>query len=381
MHRCVCLLLLVFLLTGGCDDGNQRLKKVELERAAVTQKIELVEAKGGLVLMVGGDTLTSDEIISSQVLLDGAVITPVEHFKLIAQTLDVKPFTERTRDQFEQILVDSISNIVLYQYARRQAGDNIDEGLEKAAQSEYRRFVLGFGGDQAKADEELEKRGLDRKSFMERAKRRILVDMYVRSKLPHDRPITYRELMDCYDEMKDEFFAIDARIRFRLIDIRPARLEVTDPNRDRQQLAEKWAARLLARVESGEDFGELAKQHSHGSWRAFGGLWRPVQPTALRAPYDILAAEAEKMRPGQVAGPIVAEGRIFIMKLEEKQAAGYELFEAVQEQVRKKILLDRQSEALEPLYARVRRQAKLGRTDEFIEFCLEKIHRMSRRQP
>lgn len=380
MHRYFLLLMLMLLLIGGCDDSQQRLKDSELERAAVTQKIELVEAAGGLVLIVGGDTLTSDEVIHSQVLLDGKVIIPVDYFTPIAQAVGIEQFKEQTREPFEQILIDSISNIVLYQYARRQAGANIDEGLEQAAQSEYRRFVLRYGGDQAMADEKLAEGGLDRKSFMEQRKRRILIDMYVTSKLPDNRPITYRELLDCYEQIKDEDFAQAARIRFRLIDVQPDKLEVADPNQERRLLAEELAAKLLGRIDSGEDFGALAKEYSHGPMKALGGLWRPIQPTSLRAPYDILAEAAEKIEQGKIAGPIPTEGHVFIMKLEEKRAAGYEPFEAVQEQVREKVVENRRNEALEPLRARIRRQARLGRTNEFMEFCLEKIYR-TRRPP
>ena len=379
MHKYVFFLVLMLLLIGGCDDSAKRIKDSELERAAVTQKIELVESEGGLVLMVGGDTLTSDEVINSQALLDGKILRPIEYFKPIAQMVDKRLFKERAKDPFEQVLMDSISNIVLYQYAKKQAGNNIDESLEQMAQSEYRRFVLGFGGDQAKADEKLAESGLDRKSFKERRKRRILIEMYVTSKLPYDQPITHRELLDYYDEIKDQYFAQVARIRFRLIDIQPDEMEVTDPNQGRR-LAEQRATRLLSRIESGEDFGTLAKEYSHGPMKAFGGLWRPMQPTSLKAPYDILAAATETMQQGQIAGPITAEGHVFIMKLEEKQAAGHLPFETVQETVREKLAEKRQSEALAPLYARVKRQAKLGRTDEFIDFCLEKIYRASRSQ-
>ena len=47
----------------------------------------------------------------------------------------------------------------------RSTGEETEEGLEKAADSELRKFVLRFGGDQAKADEALQKMGLDRESF------------------------------------------------------------------------------------------------------------------------------------------------------------------------------------------------------------------------
>jgi hypothetical protein len=66
------------------------------------------------------------------------------------------------------------------------------------------------------------------------------------------------------------------------------------------------------------------------------------------------------------------------MKLEGKQSAEYEPFEQVQEQVREQLVFERQKEVFDRLNARIMQQAELGRTDEFIDFCLEKIYRMSR---
>jgi len=377
MHRYVFAGFMLFFIFG-CDDSQKRMKDSEMERAAITQKIELAEDAGGLVLIVGGDTLTSDEVIQSQAFLGGKITTPSDYFKPMAQAVSLELFKQRAKEPFEQVLVGNISNIVLYQYAKRQAGDRVEESLEQAAQSEYRRFVLGYGGNQAEADEALKERGLDRKRYMEGVKREILIQSYVTSKFPSDnRPITRRQLLDAYDEMKDQNFAKVARIRFRLIDIQPDKMGSADPNQG-QKRAEERAAQLLARVQSGEDFGALAKEYSNGPMKGFGGLWRPMQPTSLMAPYDVLGAKTEKMQQGEIAGPIIVEGHVFIMKLEEKQDAGYEPFEVVQEQVREYIIEKRRIKAREPLYARIRQQAKLGQTDEFIDFCLEKIYRTSR---
>jgi parvulin-like peptidyl-prolyl isomerase len=352
------------------------LTEAQKERRALTQKIELIEAEGGYVLMVGGETLTSDEIIDSRTRLNGLFVSPKEYFGPVAQTSELEQFKERAKGQLEEIIMDKISNILLYQNAKKQAGGNIDEGLEKAAQNEYRKFVLGFGGDQARADEELKLRLMDKKSFIEQQKRSLLVQWYIATKLPNNRPVTYQELMDCYNRIKDKYFARAAKIRFRLIDIQPAKIEVTDPNEDRWQLGKVWANKLLELIKSGEDFGELAKRYSYGSWSEFGGLWRSVQPSSLAAPYDVLAAEADKMGPGDVAGPIVTKEHIFIMRLEEKQIAGYEPFEDVQELVKEKILLDRRGEVIDKLDAEIRREVKLSRTDKFVDFCLEKIYRL-----
>ncbi len=377
MCKYIFLLVLMLLLIGGCDDGNSRMTDAQLERRAVTQKIELVEAAGGFVLMIGGETLTSDEIIDSRTRLNGLFASPIEYFGPIAQANEFEQFKERAKGPLEDIIMTKISNILLYQHAKRQAGERIDEGLEKAAQNEYRKFILDFGGDQARADDELKQRQMNKKSFIEQQKRAILIQWYMASKSPDKSPVTYRELMDCYNRIKDEYFSRVARITFRLIDIQPARLEVADPNEDRWQLGKERANKLLELIKLGEDFGELAKKFSHGDLREFGGLRRPVQPSSLAAPFDILAVEAEKIEPGQVAGPIVTKDHIFIMKMEEKQLAGYEPFEEVQELVEDKILLDRRKEVIDKLNARIRSEAKLSRTDKFIDFCLEKIYRIS----
>ena len=374
MCRYICLSVLILALIGGCDSGNS---EAEMERRALTQKIELVEAGGGYVLIIGGETLTSDQIIDSRTQINRLFISPKEYFALAAQTSDIEQFKEQAKGQLEEIIMDKISNILFYQHAKRQAGGNVDEGLEKAAENEYRRFVLGFGGNQARADEELKLRQMDKKSFIEQQKRSLLIQWYIASKLPNNRLVTYNELVDCYNRIKDKYYAKAAKIRFRLIDIQPAKLEVTDPNEDRWQLGKIWANKLLELIKSGEDFGELAKQYSYGSWKEFGGLWRPVQPLSLAAPYDVLAIEADKMEPGDVAGPIVTEQHIFFMKLEEKQIAGYRPFIDVQELVKEKTLLNRQSEVIDKLNAEIRQEAKLGRTDKFVDFCLERIYRIS----
>jgi len=373
MSKCIFLSVLMLLLIGGCNDGGNPTG-AELERQALARKIRLVEASGGFVLMVGGETITSDEIIASPVELGGMFVLPIEYFKPIAQASELEQFKERARGQLKGILTAKISNILLYQQAKRQMGRNIEDALEKEAEKALREFVVAFGGDQIKADEALKQSGMDWKSFKERQKRLILTQWYLGSKLSNNRPVTYRELMNCYDEMKDKYFAKTATIQFRLIDIRPAMLEAANPKANRHQLAEKLALELVKRIRSGEDFGELAKQYSHGPMREFGGLWKPVSPGSLAAPYDKLAAEAENIVSSRIARIIITAEHVFIMKLEEKKIAGYEPFKKVQRQVRNKIILDRQNEAVDRVNATLLQQVELSKTDEFIDSCLEKIY-------
>ena len=367
------LSMFMLLLTSGCGGNNP--SSAELERRTITRKIRLVEASGGLVLMVGGETLTSDEVIESPAELGGTFVPPIEYFKPIAQESELDQFKERVREYLTGILMGKISNMLLYQEIKREIGENVEVALDKQAEKAMREFVMDYGGDQIRADEALKEKGMDWKSFEEQQKKSMLIQWYVSKKMPNNRPVTHSELMECYNQMKDEFFAIPAAMQFRLIEIQPGRLKLWQVS-ERPELARLLAKRLLERIKSGEDFGKLAMQYSHGPFREFGGSWKSVRPDSLAAPYDTLAAEAEKTEPGQISGLIETSEHVFIMKLEAKQSAGYVLFEDVQEQVRDKIIFDRQNEVLRQVNDELLQQAELSNTDEFVDFCLDKIYQM-----
>ena len=368
MHKCAFLSVSALLLIAGCGGGDKpRFTEEELADIPLGQKTGLPEASGGFVLAVGGETITSDEIIAQL----------IEYFRPVAQSSDFVTFKQQAGPQLEHILMTEVSNILLYSQAKRQAGEDIDELLEKLADAEVRKFVVSFGSDYARAEQALKQDGMDWASFKEYQKRMILSQSYVASQLPESKPITYSELIDRYNRMRDELFTTPAKLKFRLIDIQPEKLEIEDPNESRQELAKRLADELIGRIHRGEDFGELAKQYSHGHRRTFGGSWKPIQPASLAEPYDILAVEAERLKPGQFAGPVEAGEHIFIMKLEEKQAESIEPLEKVQSQVEAKIKFDRRKKAVDELGAKLIQQARVGNRDAFIDFCLRKIYWIS----
>jgi len=371
MRKCAFLIVPALLLIYGCGgDDKPKFTEKEMARIPLPQREGLPEASGGFVLVVGGETITSDEIITEPLL---------DHFRPIAQKSSFEQFKKQARPELEQIIAARVSNILLYQQAKRDTGVDIEDALEKATEAEVRKFVAGFKGDYAKAEQALKQMGMDWRSFREYQKKMILSQDYIRRLLPEYRPITYSELVNCYNEMKGEFFAIPAMITFRLIDIQIPKLEVTDPNRSRLEQARALASELVERLQKGEDFGELAKQYSHGHTASFGGLWQPVQPQSLAKPYDILAAEADKMKPAQIAGPIEAGEHIFIMKLEEKRPKSFEPLENVQKEVEAKIIFDRREKAVDEFSSKLVQQAALNERDRFVDFCLEKIYRICHR--
>ena len=376
-------LVLGLLLIAGCYRGDKpKFTEEELAKMPYAVREGLPKCSGGFVLAVGDKTITADEVIESPIITpDGAIVPLIEYFRPIAQRNDFEQFREQARGELEQILASKVSDILLYSQAKKDAGERLDEALEKAAEAEVRKFTASFKGDYARAEQALKEMGMDRRSFKEHRKKMILSQDYIRQQLPENKPITYSKLLDCYNKMKEEFFVRPAALKFRLIDIDVARIRVTSDERratsdERFASARELANELLGRIQAGEDFSKLAEKHSGVS---FIGFSNPIQPANLEKPYDILAAEAERIEPGQITRPIETGEHIFIMKLEEKRPRSFKPLKEVQGEVEAKIMLDRHKQAIDEFTAKLMQQAALSEKGEFIDFCLEKIYRMSNR--
>jgi parvulin-like peptidyl-prolyl isomerase len=381
MRKCFFGAISALLVVFGCISKDKpKFTEEELAQLPFAQREGFPAASGGFVLEVGGETITAGEVMEAPMETSkGTTITLLESFRPIAQRSSFGQFKDYVRDKVERVVVSKISNILLYRQAKKAAGDNIEERLDKAVESELRKFISDFGGDSSRAEEALKGMGLDWPDFKEYQKKLILSQSYIATQLKGDRPVTYSELRGYYDETKEELFVRPARMKFRLIDIQIERLELADPNASRLEQARGLANELAGRIQGGEDFDELAKEYSGKQ----GVSWRIAETESaesLEAPYDILSGAAEQLEAGQAAGAIEAGEHIFIMKMEEKQAKSFEPFEEVQKQVEARLIFDRRVKAINALEAEFAEQAAAEEMDAFIDFCLQEIYRRSNEQ-
>ncbi|NIP26071.1 MAG: hypothetical protein GWN67_17025 [Phycisphaerae bacterium] len=358
MHKHA-LLTMMALLMCGCQGGG---KSDSTKKSA--KKTNLQNLPNSPVLTVADETITSDEIITAS----------LELMRPVAQNTDYENFKNQVKPQLKEMIIARVSNILLYQEAKKNTREGVDKLLERPAEAEIRKFIMEFGGDYAKAEDALKKQGMDWAGFKEYQKKMLLTEYYLGSLLPRKAPITYSELLACYNQMKEESFAILAAVKFQLIDIEPAKLLITDPNQDQLEQARNLANELLKQIKAGRSFPEVAKEHRGVSFAAHS---KPVQPDSLR--YSILADQAQKLEPGEISEPIetTQQDHIFIMKLQEKHPKGYEPLEKVQRQVEAKIISDRRKVAQDKILTRLRQQSENEISDEFIEFCLQKIYEKS----
>jgi len=369
------VLLSVVCLTSGCGgDNTAKFTAEELAEIPLVQKTNLPAPSGGLVLAVSDDFITAEEIVT----------VTVPSLEELACKSNFEQFKNQTTAIVRKLVEQKITDILLYNEAKkeiRKHSSNIDELLEKMAEVEVKKFIARFDGDYAEAEAELQKAGMDLADFREHQKKLILTQSYLAEQFGETGPVTHSELLDYYNEIKKNYFTRQGYIRFRLIDIQPERM--TEENANQTEAADnktrpgKLAAQIMEKIRAGEDFGRLAGKYSHGHRAAMGGLWGRVRPGSLAEPYDILEEAVSSLQPGQTAGPIETEKHIFIIKLEEKQADGFEPFEKVQQQVEKKLILKRRGETVEKLVAKLIRKASAGDIEAFVDFCVAETYRIS----
>jgi parvulin-like peptidyl-prolyl isomerase len=369
----------LFILGAGCASKKSALTSAEVKRMTLAQKPQRPDQ-----LIVCGETITWEDVLMSP-LEQLANVPPLkEGLEKLAQETPHAQFLEQARPVVQLKLNRIIRDIVLARQGKRELGTKLEDSrLDAMAEKELRRFVVAHGSNGAAADAALAEMGMNRATYKEYVKRQSLKQYIIAAKDIRDEPITYGNLVTRYDEMKDQYYLRPGVVQFRLIDIQPARMALTDPNGDPLAAARRRAAELRRRIDAGADFAALAKQYSHDVHSAEGGLWKPRDPNSLAAPYDLIGKAVQTMKPGAVAGPIETEtfGHIFLVKLEEKREPHYQPLSEVQEEVRANIVDQREKKMEKDLLVEVTRQIALADTDRFVDYCLERMYRQVHESP
>jgi parvulin-like peptidyl-prolyl isomerase len=374
----VCLAAL-FILGAGCAGKRSALTPEEVKRMTLAQKPARPDQ-----LIVCGETVTWEDVMMSPMEQRSNLPPLKAGLEKLAQETTRTQFLEQARPITQLKLNRIIRDIVLAQQGKRELGKKLEESkLDAIAEQELRQFVIAHGSNGAAADAALAEMGMNRATYKAYVKRQSLKRYIIVAKDIRDDPITYGDLVARYDELKDQYYLQPGVVQFRLIDIQPAKMEMTDPNEDPLAKARGLAAALRRRLDAGEDFAELAQQYSHDARGKEGGLWRPRDPSSLAAPYDLIGQKVRTMQPGEVAGPLETEtfGHVFLVKLEEKQEQHYQPLSEVQEEVRANIVDERERKMEKDLLAEVTQQIALTDTERFVDYCLERMYRQVRESP
>ncbi len=361
-----CVVLSSVLFAFGCSNRKLtgKFSDEQIESFPLARRADLPAPSGGLVLSVGSETVTSDEIVAP--LIDR--LTP------LAMRSDYGEFVKQAGPLIASAVKDKVVDMLLYKRARSNAPNNIDRMIEKAVEGETNRFIARYGGNYADAEKALKQGGMDWKTFKEYQARMILTQSYMQKEIPEDLPITHGELIDYYNMVKTAKYQQSGYIEFRLIDIDVEKVEVA-AGADKKSVALDKANEIAAKISGGADFGELAKRYSHGHKSAAGGLWQRVSLGSLAEPYSILESLCHEMPAGQFTGPIDYKGHLFIIKLEAKQAEKNVPFEQVQKEVEMELKFIKRRILFDKMISGIVAQANIPNMEGFIDFCVDLAYR------
>ncbi|MHB0946051.1 MAG: peptidylprolyl isomerase [Sedimentisphaerales bacterium] len=357
----------VFFFGCGKEHSADVDEKVLAKVPAHPQEVNVPAPAGGLVLSVDSTAITSKELI--------AIVEP--QLAEIAAKGDYETFKTEAKTLLGHLLMQKITDIKLYTKAKAALPEGVDEEtINKIVEQEVQRFIASYGGNYATIEQMFKKMGTNWKDFREQQKRAILIQSFLSDEVKIDKPITHSELLEHYNSIKGQFYTKEASMQFRVIDLEIDRFaDANDPNVSAERLALAKANEIAEKIKSDANFAELAREFSNDEKAAAGGLWEPVRPGSLVEPYDAIEKAAANLTAGQVSEPTVAEGHIFIVKLENRQLASCEPFEKVQQEVEARLILSRRQKMVDDMLKKISAQVDLSYAEDFLNYCVEQAYK------
>lgn len=360
------------LLCFGCSDNSKygKFSEEQMEQIGLANRYDLPEPTGSsMVIGVFSETISSDEIIG----------LAEKYLKPLAATNTQTTFSEKARPVIQNAIRGKITDILLYQEARKNAPENIESMLEKGVEAEVNRFVASYGNNYALAENKFREMGMgtDWNSFREYQKKRLMIMSYVSSQSGEERRFSNQQLMDYYTKHKEAYFCWDDLLEFRIINIQPERLtaEQIEEGEIAKKAAERIAKEVMEQLKQGADFAQLARQY-HGDMAAGGGEVTIFHPgtNELPEPYNRLESYAVELKPQQVKGPIAIGDQMFLLKLESYQVADCKPFSEVKPLIEQQLIYEYRQEQYMEMVKNLDSRANFSQMDRFTDFCIKQAY-------
>ena len=131
--------LVISLVCIGCGRKQQYGKYTEEQMQQIGLPIKMGELPAptgsSMVLGVQSETISSDEILA----ITERILKPA------AAQIDEAVFLEQARPIVREAIRGKVTDILLYQEARKTAPESIDDMLDKAVDTEITNFIASYG--------------------------------------------------------------------------------------------------------------------------------------------------------------------------------------------------------------------------------------------
>jgi peptidyl-prolyl cis-trans isomerase SurA len=206
------------------------------------------------------------------------------------------------RKKYIEELVEE--HLIIHEF--KTAGYKVPESfLEDRVNKDIRTF-----GDRVTLTKTLQAQGMTFESYRNKVKERTIIRLMEQQNVPQDPVISPAKMAAFYEQNKDKY-KLEDQVKLRLI-------VVTNSPVGSLYSSKKMAEEVLAKLQEGVPFAELARVYSQGSHSAEGGDMDWMQRSMLRPD---LAEKAFTLKAGERSGVIEAPDGYYIMLVEEVRGA------------------------------------------------------------
>lgn len=275
--------------------------------------------KFGLSVVAAGVALAAEPQVVNGLLaiVDQEVITYKDMMQYIAPAMETlmrtygnqpeilrQKLQDTQREGLEQLIE---RKLILHEFDR--SGFNLPETLIDDRVKD--RLRERFGGDRAAMTKTLQSQGMTYEALRRQIREEFIVSVMRDKFLRSDIIISPHRIERYYAENLDKF-KIKDQVRFRAIMLKTAPARTTEA-------ARRLGTEILAQLDQGATFAELASVYSEDDYRAQGGFRGEKERRELRPELaDVLFA----LKPGQHSG-VVAIGDTFWIVLVEDLKKDY----------------------------------------------------------
>ncbi|MEC7358163.1 MAG: SurA N-terminal domain-containing protein [Verrucomicrobiota bacterium] len=229
----------------------------------------------------------------------------------------------------------------------------IDQDIEKIIEREP------FNGNRDKFIEDLRKTGMTMKKFRDMRQKIIAVEMMRSSQAKGISVVTPQKLTETYQKHKDKFRE-ETFARIRTIMIPKAAKDPTIKIEDQRKLITEIRSKTM----KGEDFAELAKEHSKDSVSDSGGDRGIIGEKSIKLRNDLKTA-AFALDSGKVSQVLEDNYAFYLLKAENKKLGQSKSLNdpIVRDEVNKLALLELRKSAYERWITKLKKTASIRQFD------------------
>lgn len=261
------------------------------------QDPELLRMGNGIAAIAEGQVITLQELRQE--------LEPIIP-RLRVESKNTQEFSKRIDELSKEVLQNMIDRIIIVKAAEEKGILIPPSYLDQ----EYDDVISrDFGGDRGRFLAYLKERGETARDFRTDIYKRVVVNVMRSESRRSQSEISPERIEDFYVKNKIRFYQGEA-MQLRQIILTPLADEGLIPLR-------QTAKQVISELDSGANFGDLARKYSQDEMSRRGGDWGWIERKDIRKELSEIAFDLE---PGKYSQPVELGGTIFILYAENMRA-------------------------------------------------------------